>query len=135
MVFARTPAEDLAAYLMLFKAMDAHNYYWDVLADTAEWYEKAKQGDEQAAKNLLCVRSDEGYEYETIEVERIDTPPAPEPAFMDPSDPATIPPHIVELATTYGKSPEHTQELLNGYLRGDTISVELSGPRLPDGPT
>jgi hypothetical protein len=129
LVFARTLAEDLAAYLMLFKAMDGQSYYWDVGEDdeALAWYLKAKEGDGAAAKCLLEVRSDVGYQYEGLSIERIDTPPAKPPVFgeglRDPDAP--LPPHIVELATRYGENPEHTQALLDGYRRGDSISVVL----------
>jgi hypothetical protein len=129
LVFARTPAEDLAAYLMLFQAMDAQNYYWDIWedADAGEWHQKAKGGDGEAARTLLGVRSEEGYEYETVEVQHIDTPPAKQPELADflyvPGDPSTLPPHIIELATKYGDSPEHTKRLLERYARGDSLTV------------
>jgi hypothetical protein len=132
MVFARTPAEDLEAYLMVFKAMDGQGYYWDIGedAEAGAWHQKATEGDGAAAKCLLEVRSDAGYEYETLKIERIDTPPTRQPELWnilgDPSDPdAPLPPHIVELATNYGENPEHTQELLDEYRRGGTISVPI----------
>jgi hypothetical protein len=83
----------LAAYLTLFKAMDAQSYYWDIWEDpeTSEWHQKAKEGDGTAARTLLGVRSDEGYEYENVTVQHIDTPPAKQPelgaGLMDPGDP------------------------------------------------
>jgi hypothetical protein len=132
LVFARTQDEELAAYLMLFKAMDTQNYYWDVWedAEASEWHQKAKEGDGGAALTLLSVRSDAGYEYEIVEVQHIDTPPTKQPklcdTLYDPSDPDDpLPPHIVELATKYGENPEHTQALLDGYRRGDSITVTL----------
>ena len=65
-VYARNDAERDKAYLYLFNLMDGQGYYWDLDGDEPDWYTKAKQGDTQAARWLLDLRSD--YEYERIEV-------------------------------------------------------------------
>lgn len=72
LVFARTEEEDLAAHLLLFRCCDELGFYFDLDGDQAEWYEKAKQGDGQAAKWLLGCRED--YEYERLYVEWVDAP-------------------------------------------------------------
>jgi hypothetical protein len=67
-VYARDEAEQDRAYLHLFNLMDGHGYYRCGLdGDQVDWYEKAAQGDAQAAKWLLDYRSDFYYEYEVIE--------------------------------------------------------------------
>jgi hypothetical protein len=68
-VYARDDAERDKAYLHLFKVMDDDGYYSCGLdGDEVEWYARAKQGDAQAARGLLGLRSDRGCEYERIEI-------------------------------------------------------------------
>lgn len=64
-VYARDDAERDRAYLHLFKLQDGYGFYCDLEGDEPDWYEAAKQGDAQAARWLLDLRSD--YEYEQIE--------------------------------------------------------------------
>ena len=65
-VYARDDAERDKAYLHLFNLQDGYGFYCDLDGDEPDWYEAAKQGDAQAARWLLDLRSD--YEYERIEI-------------------------------------------------------------------
>ena len=67
-VYARGTDERDRAYLYLFNLMDGQGYYGGLDGDEPDWYEKAKQGDAQAARWLLSLRSDTGHQYEEIEV-------------------------------------------------------------------
>ena len=74
-VAARTPEEELKAYLFLFKMMDDNEYYsYDgaLNADEAVWYAEAKAGDGKSAKCLISCRCD--YEYESVDVEWVVVP-------------------------------------------------------------
>jgi len=67
-VSAGTNDEEARAYLHLFRLMDKHGYYaGDLDSDQLAWRTAARKGDATAAKWLLNVRSDWGYEYEEIE--------------------------------------------------------------------
>jgi hypothetical protein len=70
-VYARNEAERDKAYLHLFRVMDEWGYYGnpdDLDSDQEMFYYKAKGGDIRAIINLLNIRSDQGYEYEEIEI-------------------------------------------------------------------
>lgn len=74
-VSARTPEEELKAYLFLFNLMDSMNYYdyEDALnVDEQVWHAEAKAGDGKSAKCLIGCRS--GYEYEEVRVEWVTVP-------------------------------------------------------------
>jgi hypothetical protein len=74
-VSARTPEEEMRAYLSLFNLMDEMGYYnYDgaLNVDEQVWYANAKAGDGKSAKWLIGSRS--GYEYETVTVEWVTVP-------------------------------------------------------------
>lgn len=66
-VYARTPEEELRAYLHLFNLMNKWGFYAGMDGDMKDWYDAAKNGDMKAARQLLRCRSSRGYEYEYID--------------------------------------------------------------------
>jgi hypothetical protein len=74
-VYARTPEEELRAYLYLFKIMDARGYYKNVpYLYSGQQAEAARNGDGEAAKTLLMWRSNNRYEGEGILKLEVHTP-------------------------------------------------------------
>jgi hypothetical protein len=74
-VLARDTEEEKRAYLYLFKIMDDNCFYTCGLdGDQVDWYAKAKEGDAKAAKWLIDLRSQLGYEYERVEKEYVVEP-------------------------------------------------------------
>jgi len=74
-VSARTPEEELKAYLFLFNLMDSMDYYnyeGALDADEQLWHAKAKAGDAKFAKHLVSCRA--YYEYERVDVEWVTVP-------------------------------------------------------------
>jgi hypothetical protein len=74
-VSARTPEEEMRAYLHLFKLMDDMGYYsYEGALNTDEqtWYDLARKGHGKFAKWLLDNRA--GYEYEGVVVEWVTVP-------------------------------------------------------------
>lgn len=74
-VAARDDAEELKAYLHIFKMLDDGGYYSydDALnADEQVWYAAARTGDGKSAKWLLGCQCD--YEYERIDIEWVTVP-------------------------------------------------------------
>jgi hypothetical protein len=74
-VSARTPEEELKAYLFLFNLMDEMGYYnYDgaLNADEQVLYTDAKAGDGKSAKWLIDGRY--GCEYESVDVEWVTVP-------------------------------------------------------------
>jgi hypothetical protein len=73
-VYARTPAEELKAYLLLFKIMDKRGYYNNVpYLYSGQQAEAARNGDGEAAKRLLTWRSNNYYSEGILELE-VQTP-------------------------------------------------------------
>jgi len=69
-VLARDAEEEARAYLYLFKLMDGNQFYTcDLNGNQVGWYAQAKEGNVQAAKWLIDLRSQLGYEYECVEKE------------------------------------------------------------------
>lgn len=61
------------AWLMMFRTLDEwDDCYYEVRGDEVKAYAAAKGGCGRAARFLLLVR--EGYEYESVEIEHLDTP-------------------------------------------------------------
>jgi len=72
---ARTDDELDRAYLKLFQHLDENGYYeYGLDGDQPDWYDKAKDGDAEAARWLLELRSDLGYEYERVSLDYAETP-------------------------------------------------------------
>ena len=71
--FARTPEEELDAYLAHFKKMDEQDFYYDLEEDLLRWYDEARSGHAESARRVLDIRCD--WEYEQIEFEYIEIPP------------------------------------------------------------
>jgi len=68
LVYARTDIEKDIAYLHLFRLMNSWGFYNETLdGDQSLWHASAFRGNARSAKYLLKYRSDNGYEYETIE--------------------------------------------------------------------
>lgn len=79
--FARTPEEELDAYLAHFKKMDEHGFYGDLEKDLLRWYDEAHSGNAESARRLLDRRCN--WEYEQIEFEYVEIPPEVENAPTD----------------------------------------------------
>jgi hypothetical protein len=64
-VYARTPDEELKAYLYLFNLLDKmHSYAY--IEFTCSWVQEARKGNAEMAQKLLQYRSEKNYSGEEI---------------------------------------------------------------------
>jgi hypothetical protein len=72
-VYARTPEEELKAYLFLFNLLDKmHSYAY--IEFTCSWVQEARKGNAEMAQKLLQYRSDKGYSGEDVTKLRVTVP-------------------------------------------------------------
>ena len=66
-ICARTPEEEAKAWLYIFNCIDDMDYYIDLDKDETGAYEAAKKGSGKAAKWLLEMRINCGYEQVNVD--------------------------------------------------------------------